>query len=167
MIPLFPELRPYLLKQFEDAQPGAEYVIAGRRSSAINLRTQFERIISRAGLPPWPKLFQNLRSTRQTELAEKFPIHVVCQWIGNSKAVAQEHYLQLTDAHFEQAAQDDPGKAAQKAAQQAHAQTRTGDGAETADSEKTRVLQGDALLCESVRDSGLGAAGFEPTTSTL
>ena len=35
------------------------------------------RIIRRAGLTPWPKPFQNLRSTRETELAETYPLHVV------------------------------------------------------------------------------------------
>jgi hypothetical protein len=64
------------------------------------------RIIERAGLEPWPKLFQNLRSTRETELAEQFPIHVACSWIGNSKAVAAKHYLQTTDGHFQKAAQN-------------------------------------------------------------
>src|SRR5689334_5016463 len=49
------------------------------------------------------KLFQNLHSTREPELAEKFPIHVVCDWIGNSEAIARRHYLQTTDAHFEAA----------------------------------------------------------------
>jgi hypothetical protein len=41
-----------------------------------------------------------MRASRQTELAESYPIHVVCEWIGNSRAVAQEHYLTVTDAHF-------------------------------------------------------------------
>ena len=45
-----------------------------------------------------------MRLTQQTELADKYPIHVVCAWLGNSRAVAQEHYLQLTDVHFEHAA---------------------------------------------------------------
>lgn len=39
-----------------------------RRNS--NPRTQLMKIIRRAGLKPWPKLFQNLRSTRETELAD-------------------------------------------------------------------------------------------------
>ena len=64
-----------------------------------------QRIIRRAGLTPWPKLFQNLRSTRETELAEEFPTHVVCDWIGNSQAVAAKHYLQTTDEHVARAAQ--------------------------------------------------------------
>ena len=47
------------------------------------------RIIGRAGLSTWPKLFQNLRSTRETELCEEFPDHVVTKWLGNSTAVAR------------------------------------------------------------------------------
>ena len=35
------------------------------------------KIIARAGLEPWAKLFQNLRATRETELAEIYPMHVV------------------------------------------------------------------------------------------
>ena len=100
VIPIFPELRPYLEAVWDEAPEGSLHIITRYRDPNCNLRTQLERIIKRAGLEPWPKLFQNLRSTRQTELAETFPIHVVCQWIGNSQAVAKEHYLQVTDAHF-------------------------------------------------------------------
>ena len=103
LIPLFPELRPHLLEVFEQAEPGTDFVITRYRGGACNLRTHFCRIIRKAGLQPWPKPWHNLRSTRQTELAERYPIHVVCAWIGNSRAVAQEHYLQVTDAHFSQA----------------------------------------------------------------
>jgi len=125
MIPLFPELRPPLLEVFEQAEPGTEHVISRYRDSNANLRTQLHRIIRRAGLEPWPKTFQNLRSTRETELAETFPMHVVCKWIGNSQPVAAQHYLQLTDEHFERAVNsDDKSKAAQKAAQKVHEVTR-------------------------------------------
>lgn len=103
VIPLFPEVARWLLLAHEEAAPGAEYVITRYRDTNLNLRTQLLRIIRRAGLEPWPKLFQNLRSTRETELAEEFPMHVVCRWIGNSQPVAAEHYLQLTDEHFERA----------------------------------------------------------------
>lgn len=82
---------------------GTEFVITRYRGGNTNLRTQLLRIINRAGLKPWPKLFQNLRSTRETELAESFPIHVVTAWLGNSQLVATKHYLQVTDAHFEEA----------------------------------------------------------------
>ena len=61
---MFPELRPHLLACFEQAEPGSVFVVARFRDARTNLRTQFQRIIRRAGLEPWPKLFQNLRSSR-------------------------------------------------------------------------------------------------------
>ena len=61
------------------------------------------RIIEKAKLDPWPRLFQNLRASRQTELANEYPIHVVFERMGNSQLVAAKHYLQVTDEHFVQA----------------------------------------------------------------
>ena len=112
VIPMFPELRGPLMDVFTEAEPGSEHVITRYRQPNCNLRTQLHRIIRKAGLIPWPKPFHNLRATRQTELSEQFPAHVVCQWIGNSLEVAQDHYLQVTDEHFAKA---------QKAAQQSSA----------------------------------------------
>ena len=62
-----------------------------------------QKIIRKAGLEPWPKLFHNLRASRETELAAEHPMHVVCEWIGNSPKVAKEHYLRVTDADFDKA----------------------------------------------------------------
>lgn len=105
-VPIFPELRPYLEDAFELAQEsGAIYVITRYRDTNMNLRTQFGRILKRAGLTPWPKLFHNLRASRQTELEDKFPGHVVCKWLGNTTAVARKHYLHTTEEHFRQAVQ--------------------------------------------------------------
>ena len=84
-------------------QPSNEFCINRYRDSKQNLRTTFIKIIRKAGLEPWPKLFHNLRSSCQTDLANRYPAHVVCQWLGNSEAVAKEHYLQVTESHFEQA----------------------------------------------------------------
>ena len=47
-------------------------------ASVPNLRTQLMRILRRAGVATWPKLFHNLRASRETELAATFPLHVVC-----------------------------------------------------------------------------------------
>jgi integrase len=102
-IPLFPEIRPYLEWAFDAAPEGGEYVIQRYRGAESNLRTQLLRILSRAGLSAWPRLFHNLRASRETELVREHPIHVVCAWIGNSERVARRHYLQVTDADFEKA----------------------------------------------------------------
>ena len=104
VVPIFPELLPYLREAFEVAKPGTRYVIARHRDGNANLRTQLTRIIGRAGLTTWPKLFVNLRSTRETELAERFPLHVVTAWLGNSPDVARKYYLQTTEEHFARAA---------------------------------------------------------------
>lgn len=62
------------------------------------MRTQFTRIIERAGFKPWYKLFQNLRATRQTELIQSgIDAQAVCSVIGNSIKVMSEHYYTLTD----------------------------------------------------------------------
>ena len=103
LVPIFPELRPYLEAAWDQATEGAEYVVTRYRDCNANLRTQLLRIIDKAGLTPWPKLFQNLRSTRETELAETFPLHVVVSWLGNSQLIAAKHYLQVTDEHFAEA----------------------------------------------------------------
>jgi integrase len=104
-VPMFRELRPYLDKAFELAPEGSVHVITSKRDMSQNLRTRFTKIIRRAGLTPWPKLFHNLRASRQTELAAVYPLHVVCQWIGNSALIAQKHYLQTTEDDFRRAAE--------------------------------------------------------------
>jgi hypothetical protein len=101
-------LRPYLEAVRDLVNPGydtplSEPVITRYRGAGTNLRSQLKRFIKNAKLQTWPKLFQNLRSTRQTELAESFPSHVVCDWMGNSEKVADQHYLQVNDGHFEAA----------------------------------------------------------------
>src|SRR5690606_20615989 len=63
---------------------------------------------------PWPRLFQNLRASRQTELCDRFPAHVVSEWLGNSEAVARAHYLKGTDRHWE-AATEGGGRAHKRA----------------------------------------------------
>ena len=78
-------------------------VITRYRDRNANLRTQLQRIIENAGLSPWPKLFQNLRASRATELAKEHPGHVAADWLGHSTAVAVKHYWQTTDDDFARA----------------------------------------------------------------
>jgi hypothetical protein len=102
-IPIFPELRPHLEECFERAEPGTIHVINRYRDSNANLRSQLGRIFRRAGLKTRPRLFQNLRAPRETELTAKHPLHVVCEWIGNSALVASARCLQVTEADFARA----------------------------------------------------------------
>jgi integrase len=137
IVPLFGLLRPHLERAFEAAPEGSVFVISESiRKAALgksgwrnsNLRTQFGRIIKRAGMTPWPRLFHNLRSSRETELMAEHPPHDVCTWIGNSLAIAQRHYLQVTRASLARAVAEpayrEDEKAAQNPAQHLHAPGR-------------------------------------------
>ena len=60
---------------------------------------QFERILDRAGIEPWERLFKNLPASRKVEFASEYPLHVVTVWPGNTEKIASRHYLQVTEAH--------------------------------------------------------------------
>ena len=153
-VPLFPELRAILLEAFEAVDEGAEFVVTKYRNTSANLRTQLNRIIKRAGLVPWPKPWQNLRSTRETELLDSWPQHVVCAWIGNTKAVAMEHYDQVTDEHFKKAAQNPAQYDAVRRGKE-----QKGDFDEKPEGVD---LPEDTTEYMSVQCHSLGRAGFEP-----
>ena len=130
-VPLFPEVR--LAREELMIEPdGAELVISNRwQGTDTNLRTTLEKIIIKAKVQPWKKPFQNLRSSRETELAQHYPVHVVTKWLGNSPKVAMAHDLQVRDTDF--------AKAAQKAAQSASATLGNASQPSEAENEKPLV----------------------------
>ena len=113
-VPLFPELRAILEEAWDLAPEGAVYVIGNDnyRQAAdtatgwrnCNLRTQFGRILKKAGLESWPRLFHAMRASRETELAANYPVHVVTAWLGNTPRIALKHYLMTTETDFDRAA---------------------------------------------------------------
>jgi len=164
VVPIAPELRPILLALFVEAEPGVEPVVPRLRDPATNLRTHFLRIIGRAGVKPWPRLFHNMRASCATDWVERFPAHVVAGWLGHSPMIAAQHYLQTRDAHFDLAA--GVGEAAAKAAANPATQARTSDPtdehAERGNTEKHADLVGVGVGCDAVEIEPMGAAGFEP-----
>jgi len=171
--PMFPVLRPFLEDAFNAASDGKtsiapnRYVIEKNRIASGNLSTEFKRILKRAGVTPWPKLFMNLRSTRQTELENDFPTHVVCKWMGNSPQVAHKHYLKVTAEHFKQASQltleltpDNSGQTVKPA-----------DTTKPAIEEKTSLSQSrpkkTGLPRLPRKPRSVDDIGLEPTTSTM
>ena len=162
IVPLFPELRPLLEAAFDAAEPGAEFVITKYRATTQNLRAQMQRIIVRAGLKPWVKTFQNLRSTRATELCEQFPSHVAAEWLGHSVEIANANYRQVTDTHFHLAATNPSCSALRNPVQYPSEMLRDGSQTVSPTNEETPVLQGFAVRCEPSRTQPLAKAGFEP-----
>ncbi len=107
LVPLFPPLRPYLEALWEATSPGTLFIFdrLRQRSSltsdrhstwrAVNLRTQLERLIVRAGLRPWPKPWQNLRSSAEMDLLARFPPAAVFEWIGHTHDLARCGHWQV------------------------------------------------------------------------
>jgi len=167
VIPLFPDLRPFLLKAFDQAEPGTEHVITRYRNANSNLRTQFGRIIQRAGLQPWPQLFHNMRRSRQNELERTFGQAVACAWIGNSESVARQHYFHATDADFDRAT-DTPKTspaselmAAQNQAQSAAVTAGTGRDEPSCQNQNRPDIPVDSDKCQSVLHLELPPRGVE------
>lgn len=107
MVPIFPQLKPYLEDCWELADDDAEFVIVRHRHGSNNLRTCMQKIVKRAGLNQWPRLFQNMRSSRETELlGEGFQLQTVVAWLGNSPTVALKNYLQVREEDYEKATQN-------------------------------------------------------------
>jgi hypothetical protein len=97
--------------------------------AGANLRTTFARIVRRAGVEPWPRLWHSLRASCESNLAQSFPLATVTKWLGNTPSVALRHYVDPTEAAFDRALEWRPEKSgaksgalgAQKAAQRANA----------------------------------------------
>jgi hypothetical protein len=156
-------LRPYLDAAFEAALEGAVHVIARYRDTNCNLRTQLLRIIKRAGVKPWPKLFHNLRASRETDLAAEYPLHVVCDWIGNTERIAKKHYLQTTEDYFERAAKS-AAPALQNPVQHGAVSGCKEPQQRRETAENTGDLQVDAVVCGAVQEKGMTPTGFEPVS---
>ena len=173
IVPIFAELRPMLLEAFERAAPGEVHVITRWRTSAVNLRTGFERILTKVGIAPWPRLWQNLRASRATELIDSFPSHVCAAWLGHTDAVADKHYRQVTPAHVAAAAtggpttsptsgESTPDTPTQNPTQQPSEMPRIGRKAPPAETRKGLIFQVNAIACDAMQSTGWAIRDSNP-----
>jgi integrase len=91
-VPIFTELRPHLERAYRERATGAVYVVP-RARGGHNLGTQAKRLVKKAGVEVWEKLFVNLRGSCSDDLerrgvAEK----AINAWIGNSARMRRRHY---------------------------------------------------------------------------
>ena len=66
IVPITKEVMPILETLYHKAETGSVEIIDRQLNTGSNLRTNLKRMILRAGMKPWPRLFQNLRSSRAT-----------------------------------------------------------------------------------------------------
>ena len=166
MVPIAPNVKQILLSLFHNAEVGAEAVLPRLRNATTNLRTTVVKYIARAGLTPWPRTFQNLRASCETDWVDHCPAHAVAKWLGHSPLIAAQHYLHVRDAHFDLITGGAKSGAldVQNAAQHPSAALRT----HSHEASKTTCYEGDlranAKECDATQNKEVGATGLEPVT---
>ena len=178
--PIFPELVPYLRDAWEKG-PTSEYVVdkqayrdaadTGEGWKNANLRTQLLKLIAKANVQPWARIFHSMRASRQTELEHEHPTHVVCAWLGNSVAVAKKSYLLVTEEDYSKASSASISRGTNPTRADSFCGTngalqgaRTGNAGDDADQSKTSEISvfPAISLVQSMDDTGL-----EPATPTM
>jgi integrase len=183
VVPIDPALRTILHDLFDAAQVGVEAVVPRLRYASANLRTMLHKIMTRAGVKPWPRAFHNMRASCATDWVERFPAHVVAGWLGHSPMIAARHYLQTRDVHFDLAAgagtspawgESDAEKsgaksgalAAQIAAQHASAWNRTDSPESSEVVVGAGLVRADAASCEAASNPANGRYWIRTPTET-
>jgi len=175
------DILPWLEKEFHEAPEGSQRLITRFAASNENLAKPFEKIITMAGLTPWPKLIQNLRASCETAwLDDGIPAHVVAKWIGHSVKVQNDNYAQVDDHHFDQfnasareaakiaecatetESDDENEKVAHQVAHAGSTQQTQSEASAKKKPRKTGVLRGSSQSVASLRCDLVPEAGVEP-----
>ena len=94
------DIEQQLLESAESAE--SDWLITQYSKSNSNLDKPFKQLIKDAGYLVWPKVFQNLRASCETDWLDRgLPAHVVAAWIGHSVTIQAKHYAQVDDHHFD------------------------------------------------------------------
>ena len=111
-VPIFPELQPVKAAALEALAAGeSKYrmLLAVDRwgGSPAAVDQQARRLRQRLALPAWPRFWQNMRATRESEIYAQYGQVPATKWIGNSPAVAMKHYAMVGDDDLARAVSGD------------------------------------------------------------
>lgn len=91
-----------LQARFDSSEDGEQRLITMNGRGA--LIRPVRHIWARAGVEPWERLWQTLRSSCEKEWAMSFPQFAVSKWIGHSIIVSGKHYANaVPDELFDRA----------------------------------------------------------------
>lgn len=97
-MPIFGHLRHWL-KAADQTRP-----MAISRITPQAWAKRLKRLLKNLDIKPWPKLFQNMRASRATELRDAgYPGAVAAMWLGHSEKIADDHYVQIAKHHIDRA----------------------------------------------------------------
>ena len=100
-MPMFDDIRDELIRQREFT--GSTRFVASeemRSSTASANYTKVKNAVSRSGQEPWERLRQNLRTSCENDLLERFEEREVTSWLGHSVAVSRDHYQKTRPGDF-------------------------------------------------------------------
>ena len=90
LVPIFPELMPYLQDAWEVTPEGQDVMLPMlERKSDSHSADVVRKAIRAAALDPWPKLFNAMRATRDTELRRKHSAYLVDASTGHTERMAR------------------------------------------------------------------------------
>lgn len=102
LLPYFEDAMQAVLSPGARSLPATKSVVTRFSGSNTNLDKPFKMIIEAAGLVPWPKLFQNMRASCETQwLKDGERADLVANWIGHSVKVQRLNYVQETEEDIE------------------------------------------------------------------
>lgn len=110
VLPLFPEMHEVLSALWETAQTGEPLMFPHHQVTGARLTNKLRQACWASGQPLWVRPWQNMRASRETELLNSKPIHVVANWFGHSPAIALRHYAQIVKEQSAKAASVKLGK---------------------------------------------------------
>lgn len=118
LVPLFPELELRFQEFFDTLPEGCDDLVFSKNCKVaphISLKKSLglwlQKVADRAGIELWEKPFQNCRSSRDTELRQRHPQHLVNSWIGQTQDMDSEHnqsqdWVNSVMGHSQQVAED-------------------------------------------------------------
>ncbi|MCH8151337.1 MAG: hypothetical protein IH830_03075 [Planctomycetes bacterium] len=97
-LPICPRLYDVLLRAFDNAEDG-QVTVTGL--SVNNVVRDGKRLVRAAGLTPWPKLFQAMRSSCENDLkVAGIAEPTYASWMGHSPTVSRQHYVAPLESEF-------------------------------------------------------------------
>ena len=169
IVPITPKLMALLHDRFEAMPEGDTPIVTIAGKGAVIRRVR--RIWARAGVEPWARLWQTLRSSCEKEWAMTFPQYAVSKWIGHSIAISGRHYANaVPDELFDKAAEHGAAlrnSAQRKASDRPRNERKSNDNAsqsESANSRGVQVLRVLSAQCESEEKWSRGESNPRPET---
>lgn len=177
IVPLFPELKPYLDALWDITPDGTEFVFndglnnSNRSGEDVkNVGALLRKRAAKIGIEITWKPIQAFRQTRENELIRRPDLQpkAVHAWIGHDAKTAADHYLDVTDEDFDKGAgiTREPPSVVHPVAQNS---TELSDLCTNWHSEEIEkyLIPAVSASFRSAAKEGLGPLGLEPRTNEL